>query len=63
MGRHSLKAGYEFSTIHTEILDVNPLYGQDVYAGQFSKPTCAQLGQAARLHRFPPTPPATISRT
>jgi hypothetical protein len=46
IGRHSLKAGYEFSTIHTEILDVNPLYGQDVYAGQFSKPTCAQLGQA-----------------
>jgi hypothetical protein len=47
MGRHSIKAGYEYSNIHTEILDVNPLYGQDVYSGQFSKPTCAQLGQAA----------------
>lgn len=45
-GRHSIKAGYEYLNIHTEILDVNPLYGQDVYAGQFSKPTCAQLGQA-----------------
>ena len=29
------------------MLDVNPLYGQDTYNGQFSKPTCAQLGQAA----------------
>ena len=34
-------------TFDTEVLDVNPLYGQDTYAGQFSKPTCTQLGQAA----------------
>lgn len=47
VGRHSLKTGYEYLNVHTEVLDVNPLYGQDVYAGQFSKPTCAQLGQAA----------------
>jgi hypothetical protein len=47
LGRHSIKAGYEYLNIHTEVLDVNPLYGQDVYAGQFSKPTCTQLGQAA----------------
>ncbi len=46
-GRHSVKAGYEFVAIRTEVLDVNPLYGADTYAGQFSKPTCAQLGQAA----------------
>jgi hypothetical protein len=45
MGRHSLKVGYEFLQIHTEILDTNPLYGQDTYSGAFSKPTCAQLGQ------------------
>jgi len=45
LSKHSLKAGWEYLNIHTEILDVNPLYGQDVYAGQFSKPTsCAQLG-------------------
>ncbi|MGA1995275.1 MAG: TonB-dependent receptor, partial [Bryobacteraceae bacterium] len=31
--------------VHTEILDTNPLYGQDSYSGAFSKPTCAQLGQ------------------
>jgi hypothetical protein len=46
-GRHSIKTGYEFVAIRTEVLDVNPLYGADTYAGQFSKPTCAQLGQAA----------------
>lgn len=47
LGAHSLKMGYELTAIRTEVLDVNPLYGQDTYAGQFSKPTCAQLGQAA----------------
>ena len=36
---HSLKAGYEFQRIHTEIQDVNPLYGQDTYSGNFSRPT------------------------
>jgi Carboxypeptidase regulatory-like domain/TonB-dependent Receptor Plug Domain len=46
-GRHSIKAGYEFVAIRTEILDVNPLYGSDGYSGQFSKPTCAQLALAA----------------
>ena len=45
MGRHSLKMGYQYLNIRTEILDTNPLYGQDTYSGAFSKPTCAQLGQ------------------
>jgi hypothetical protein len=45
VGRHSLKVGYQFLPIRTEILDTNPLYGQDTYNGNFSKPTCAQLGQ------------------
>ncbi|MEI9972786.1 MAG: TonB-dependent receptor [Ignavibacteriota bacterium] len=45
IGKHSLKVGYEYMNIRTEILDTNPLYGQDTYAGGFSKPTCAQLGQ------------------
>jgi hypothetical protein len=46
-GRHSLKAGYEWMGVRTEVLDVNPLYGSDTYSGQFSKPTCAQLSLAA----------------
>jgi hypothetical protein len=44
LSRHSIKMGWEYLNVHTEILDVNPLYGQDVYAGQFSKPNCSQLG-------------------
>jgi hypothetical protein len=35
-GRHSLKMGYEFQSIHTEVQDVNPLYGADIYGGSFS---------------------------
>ena len=46
-GRHSIKAGYEFIAIRTEVLDINPLYGQDTYNNQYSKPTCAQLNLAA----------------
>lgn len=46
-GHHSFKAGYEFVAIRTEVLDVNPLYGLDTYGGQFSKPTCTQLGLAS----------------
>lgn len=38
VGRHSLKVGWEYQRIHTEIQDVNPLYGRDIYNGQFSRP-------------------------
>ena len=44
--RHSIKVGYEFLAIRTEVLDINPLYGADTYNNQYSKPTCAQLSQA-----------------
>jgi hypothetical protein len=43
-GRHALKFGIEGGIIHTEVMDINPVYGLQAYAGQFSKPTCAQLG-------------------
>ena len=36
LGRHTLKAGYEYQRIHTQIQDVNPLYGNDFYQGNFS---------------------------
>ena len=38
MGRHSLKSGYEFQHIQTEVQDVNPLYGRDEYFGLFTRP-------------------------
>jgi hypothetical protein len=46
-GRHAIKTGFEFETIHTEVMDINPVDGLNAYAGQFSKPSCAQLGQAS----------------
>jgi hypothetical protein len=36
LGRHSLKIGYEYMAINTEIDDFNPVYGQDNYGGGFS---------------------------
>jgi outer membrane receptor protein involved in Fe transport len=39
LGRHTLKVGYEYQTIHTWMDDFNPAYGQDIYGGQFSNPT------------------------
>ena len=38
LGRHSLKAGFEFQHIRTEVQDVNPLYGRDEYTGRFTRP-------------------------
>jgi hypothetical protein len=37
-GRHALKTGFEFTTIRTEVMDINPVYGLNAYAGQFSRP-------------------------
>ena len=42
LGRHSLKTGYEYQAVNTEIDDFNPAYGQDIYTGQFSNPTPAK---------------------
>jgi hypothetical protein len=46
-GRHAIKTGVEMTIIHTEVMDINPPYGLNQYTSGFSKPTCAQLGQAA----------------
>jgi outer membrane receptor protein involved in Fe transport len=36
-GRHSIKTGYEFQHVQTEVQDVNPLYGRDTYNNQFTR--------------------------
>ncbi|HLK65651.1 MAG TPA: TonB-dependent receptor [Bryobacteraceae bacterium] len=46
-GRHALKMGAEMQIVHTEVMDINPVYGLLGYSGGFSKPTCAQLGLAS----------------
>lgn len=47
-GRHSLKVGYEYQHINTDISDSHPKYGQDTYGGSFS-----------RLDSIPGTTPGT----
>jgi hypothetical protein len=51
-GRHSLKTGYEFQHISTEVQDVNPLYGRDTYTGQFTRPAGAAAGNIYNLSDF-----------
>lgn len=45
-GQHSLKTGYEYQRINTEVDDVNPKYGRDTYGGQFSRPAGAAADTA-----------------
>ncbi len=43
-GKNSIKIGYEFQAVNTQINDFNPSYGQDNYNGQYSKgpfPACS----------------------
>ena len=51
-GRHSLKTGYEFQHIKTEVQDVNPLYGRDQYTGQFTRPAGAAANNLYNLADF-----------
>ncbi len=48
MGTHSLKVGYEYQAINTEVDDFNPKYGVENYGGLFSKPK----GSAAGNYNF-----------
>ncbi|MBA2355462.1 MAG: TonB-dependent receptor [Acidobacteria bacterium] len=45
-GGHTIKTGYEYQSINTEVDDVNPKYGSDAYSGQFSRPTGAAANAA-----------------
>lgn len=51
-GRHSLKMGYEYQAINTEIDDFNPKYGQSGYSGQFSRPSGAASNNLYNLADF-----------
>jgi len=63
-GKHSMKVGYEYQAINTQINDYNPSYGQDNYAGRYStapgsptdtaagNSTSTQLQQAQNLADF-----------
>jgi hypothetical protein len=51
-GRHSLKSGYEFQYVQTEVQDVNPLYGRDAYTGNFSRPAGVAANNIYNLADF-----------
>lgn len=51
-GRHTVKAGYEYQSINTDIFDFNPQYGSDGYGGQFSRPTGAASSNLYNLADF-----------
>jgi hypothetical protein len=46
-GRHSLKAGYEYMALYLGYDDLYPLFGDDVYGGQFSKGSTAPSGPSS----------------
>lgn len=52
LGQHSLKTGYEYLKVNTEVQDTNPLMGLDTYTGQFSRPTGAASNNLFNLADF-----------
>lgn len=52
IGRHSLKTGYEFLAVNTDVQDTNPLMGLDTYSSQFSRPTTAGANTIFNLSDF-----------
>ena len=51
-GAHSLKTGYEFQYVMTEVQDVNPLYGRDAYTGNFTRPAGVSANNVYNLADF-----------
>jgi hypothetical protein len=54
-GKHSMKYGYEYQAVNTELNDFNPSYGADIYAGQFSRPLDPITGQPVAVANDAPT--------
>jgi hypothetical protein len=52
VNRHSIKAGYEYQSINTDIFDFNPQYGADAYAGQFTRPSTSPSSNLYYLSDF-----------
>ena len=52
LGRHSMKAGYEYLAVNTDVQDTNPLMGLDTYSGQFTRPSGAASNNLYNLADF-----------
>ena len=48
-GNHSFKAGYEYMALYLGYADEYPLYGDDVYSGEFSQGAAAPSGASSTL--------------
>lgn len=59
-GRHSLKAGYEYQAINTEINDLAPVYGLHAYSGSFSRPSTAAANNIYNFADFLVGAPSTV---
>ena len=51
-GRQSLKVGYELIHMAQEVQDINPLYGSNTYAGQFTRPPGAGANNLYNISDF-----------
>jgi len=52
LGRHSLKAGFEYQRINTTVQDFHPKYGVDNYSGFFSSPGTTSGLSAAQQQAY-----------
>jgi hypothetical protein len=57
-GAHTLKTGFEYQRINTDVDDVHPKYGADGYGGQFSRLTDAEATAAGLTLPLPNSPTA-----
>ena len=53
MGKHSLKLGYEYQAVNTQVNDFNPSYGQDNYASAYSTGSFANCATPASTNCIP----------
>ncbi|MGH9800986.1 MAG: carboxypeptidase regulatory-like domain-containing protein, partial [Blastocatellia bacterium] len=52
LGRHSLKTGYEYLAVNTDVQDTNPLMGLDTYSSQFSRNSTSAANTIFNLSDF-----------
>lgn len=52
-GKHSMKLGYEYQAVNTQVNDFNPSYGQDNYSGLYSAGSFSTCATAASTNCVP----------
>ncbi|CAN5486086.1 hypothetical protein BH10ACI2_BH10ACI2_15550 [soil metagenome] len=52
LGRHSIKTGYEYLRVNTDVQDTNPLMGLDTYTGQYTRPSTSGSNNLFNLADF-----------